>query len=128
LIRKATRVDVPRIMEIRAAVRENKLRDPSRVTVEDVYWFIDNPGIFVWEEDGGIVGFSAADQRSGSIFALRGRGIGRVLFERACNVLIDAGCPRMWLTTWPGTRAERFYRKAGWRVTGIDDGNLVFEK
>jgi hypothetical protein len=57
LIRKATRVDVPRIMEIRAAVRENKLRDPSRVTVEDVYWFIDNPGIFVWEEDGGIVGF-----------------------------------------------------------------------
>ena len=57
-------------MEIRAAVRENKLRDPSRVTVEDVYWFIDNPGIFVWEEDGGIVGFSAADQRNGSIFAL----------------------------------------------------------
>jgi hypothetical protein len=48
LIRKATRVDVPRIMEIRAAVRENKLRDPSRVTVEDVHWFIDNPGIFVW--------------------------------------------------------------------------------
>ena len=101
-------------MEIRAAVRENKLRDPSRVTVEDVYWFIDNPGIFVWEEDGGIVGFSAADQRNGSIFALfvdeayEGRGIGRVLFERACNVLIDAGCPRMWLTTWPGTRAERF--------------------
>jgi GNAT superfamily N-acetyltransferase len=134
LIRKATRVDVPRIMEIRAAVRENKLRDPSRVTVEDVYWFIDNPGIFVWEEDGGIVGFSAADQRNGSIFALfvdeayEGRGIGRVLFERACNVLIDAGCPRMWLTTWPGTRAEQFYRKAGWRVTGIDDGNLVFEK
>jgi hypothetical protein len=69
LIRKATRVDVPRIMEIRAAVRENKLRDPSRVTVEDVYWFIDNPGIFVWEGDGGIVGFSAADPRNGSIFA-----------------------------------------------------------
>jgi hypothetical protein len=27
-----------------------------------------------------------------------------------CNVLIETGCPRMWLTTWPGTRAERFYR------------------
>ena len=121
-------------MEIRAAVRENKLRDPSRVTVEDVYWFIDNPGTFVWEEDGGIVGFSAADPRNGGIFALfvdeayEGRGIGRVLFEHACNVLINAGCPRMWLTTWPGTRAEQFYRKAGWRVTGIDDGNLVFER
>jgi GNAT superfamily N-acetyltransferase len=134
LIRKATRADVPRIMEIRAAVRENKLRDPSRVTVEDVHWFIDNPGIFAWEEEGRIVGFSAGDPRDGSIFALfvdegyERRGIGRALFERACNVLTNAGCRRMWLTTWPGTRAEQFYRKAGWRVSGIDDGNLVFEK
>lgn len=121
-------------MEIRAAVRENRLRDPSRVTVEDVCWFVDSPGIFVWEEGGRMVGFSAADPRDGSIFALfveeayEGRGIGQALFERACKVLIDAGCPRIWLTTWPGTRAEQFYRKAGWRVTGIDDGNLVFEK
>ena len=36
MIRKATRLDIPRIMEIRAGVRENKLRDPSRVTIEDV--------------------------------------------------------------------------------------------
>ena len=133
MIRKAVRDDIPRIVEIRAAVRENRLRDPSRVTVEDICWFIDNPGIFVWVEDGEIVGFSAADPRDGSIFALfmdeayEGRGIARALFERACKVLIDAGCSRMWLTTWPGTRAEQFYRKAGWRVTGTDDGNLVFE-
>jgi hypothetical protein len=25
-------------------------------------------------------------------------------------------------------RAERFYRSAGWQVTGTDDGNLVFER
>ena len=134
MIRKATRVDIPRIVEIRAAVRENKLRDPSRVTIEHICWFIDNPGIFVWVEDNKVVGFSAADPRDGSIFALfmdeayEGRGIARVLFERACNVLKDAECPRMWLTTWPGTRAEQFYRKAGWHVTGMNDGNLVFEK
>ena len=134
MIRKATRVDIPRIVEIRAAVRENKLRDPSRVTIEDICWFIDNPGIFVSVEDNNVVGFSAADPRDGSIFALfmdeayEGRGIARALFERACSVLIDAGCPRMWLTTWPGTRAEQFYRKSGWRVTGMSDGNLVFEK
>ena len=47
-----------------------------------------------------------------------GRGIAQALFGRACNVLTDAGCRRMWLTTWPGTRAERFYRKAGWRMIG----------
>jgi GNAT superfamily N-acetyltransferase len=134
LIRKATRADIPRIMEIRAAVRENRLRDPSRVKVEDVCWYVDNPGLFVWVEDRRIVGFSAADPRNGNIFALfveeahEGRGIGRALFERACEVLIDARCPRMWLTTWPGTRAEGFYRKAGWQVTGTDDGNLVFER
>ena len=40
MIRKATRLDIPRIMEIRAGVRENKLRDPSRVTIEDVCWFV----------------------------------------------------------------------------------------
>jgi GNAT superfamily N-acetyltransferase len=134
MIRKATRDDVPRIMEIRAGVRENRLRDPSRVTMEDVFGFVDNPGIFLWEEDGSIVGFSAGDPRNGNIFALfveeryERRGIGKALFERACQVLVDAGCPRMWLTTWPGTRAESFYRAAGWRVTGVSNGNLVFEK
>jgi GNAT superfamily N-acetyltransferase len=134
LIRKATKAEIARIMEIRAGVRENGLRDPSRVKVEDVCWLVDNPGLFVVEEDGMIVGFSAADPRNGNIVALfveeahEGRGVGRALFERACNVLIEAGCPRMWLTTWPGTRAERFYRDAGWRITGTDDGNLVLEK
>jgi len=133
LIRRATATDIPRIMEIRAAVRENRLRDPSRVTVEHVMWFVDHAGIFAWEEDGKIVGFSGADPRNGSIFALfvehtyEGRGIGRALFARACDVLIGAGCDRIWLTTAPGTRAERFYRKAGWRVTGIEDDDLVFE-
>jgi GNAT superfamily N-acetyltransferase len=134
VIRKAVTADIPRIMEIRAGVRENVLRDPSRVTLADYAWFVDNPGIFVWVEDSWIVAFSAADPRNGNIWALfveegyEGCGIGRALFERACNVLDAAGCARMWLTTWPGTRAERFYRRAGWHVTGNDDGNLVFER
>jgi GNAT superfamily N-acetyltransferase len=134
VIRKANREDIPRIMEIRAQVRENRLRDPSRVKIQDVVWFVDNPGIFVWEEGGKVVGFSAADPRNGNIFALfverayEGRGIGRALFGRACEVLNEAGCPRMWLTTWPSTRAEHFYHRAGWRVTGTEDGNLVFER
>ena len=133
VIRNADRADIPRLKEIRDTVRENRLRDPSRVTMDHYRWFIDNPGIFVWEENGKIVGFSAADPRDGNIWALfmdeayEGRGIGRALFEYACDVLRGAGCSRMWLTTWPGTRAERFYRKAGWRVVGMEDGNLIFE-
>jgi GNAT superfamily N-acetyltransferase len=134
MIRNARRADIPRLKEIRDTVRENKLGDPSRVTIDHYHWFIDNPGIFVWEENGEIVGFSAADPRDGNICALfmdeayEGRGIAQALFERACNVLRDAHCSRMWLTTDPGTRAERFYRRAGWRVTGSRNGELVFEK
>ena len=133
-IRKASRDDIPRLKEIRDTVRENKLGDPSRVTIAHYEWFIDNPGIFVWEEDGKIAGFSEADPRDGSICALfmdeayEGRGIAQALFERACDVLRAAGYSRMWLTTDPGTRAERFYRRAGWDVTGVRNGELVFEK
>jgi GNAT superfamily N-acetyltransferase len=134
MIRRADKGDIPRIQEIRNTVRESKLRDPSRVTTEDIVWFIDHPGIFVWEEDGKIVGFSAGDPRDGSIWALfmdeayEGRGIAQALFKRACAVLERAGCARVWLTTWPGTRAEKFYRRAGWRVIGTSEGSLVFEK
>jgi GNAT superfamily N-acetyltransferase len=133
MIRSANESDIPRIVEIRGAVHENRLRDPSRVTIEDLRWFVANPGIFVSEKDGSIVGFSAADPRDGSIFALfvdpafEGRGFGRLLFERACVVLRHAGCERIWLTTSPGTRAERFYLKAGWKVTGVEGDQLVFE-
>ena len=133
MIRNATKADVPRIVEIRAAVRENKLRDPSRVTLDDLLWFIANPGMFVWDEKGVIAGFSAADPRDGSIFALfmdqrfEGRGIAQSLFRRACHVLEAASCKRMWLTTSPGTRAVKFYRKAGWLEVGSSDNQLIFE-
>jgi GNAT superfamily N-acetyltransferase len=133
LIRRATESDIARINEIRDDVRENKLADPTRVTNEDVQWFISNPGIFVWEENGRIAGFSAADPRNGSIWALfmdqayEGRGIARALFDRACAVLRGAGFTRMWLTTEAGTRAEAFYRAAGWKVVGQKDGELLFE-
>ena len=54
-----------RLKEIRSAVHENKLGDPSRVTDEDYAWFTDHPGIWVWEEDSRILGFSAGDTRDG---------------------------------------------------------------
>jgi GNAT superfamily N-acetyltransferase len=133
LIRRATEHDVARIFEIRTNVRENKLDDPAQVTVEDVRSFIADTGMFVWEDAGQVVGFSAPDPRDGSIWALfvdpayEGRGIGRALFERACAVLWQAGYMRLWLTTDRGTRAEAFYRAAGWEVTATSGNELVFE-
>lgn len=132
-IRRALLEERPRISEIRFAVKENRLSDPSRVTDADYVWFSGNPGIWVWEEDGRILGFSAADTRDGSIWALfidpqhEGRGIGRALLAAACDVLRRAGHRTAVLSTDPGTRADRFYRKAGWAAEGIDArGEQVF--
>jgi hypothetical protein len=60
-IRPAQEADIAEIMELRSSVRENRLTDPSRVTSEDVRRFIRDGEIWVWEEGGRILGFSAGD-------------------------------------------------------------------
>ena len=134
MIRRARPEDHARITEIRNSVTENVLSDPSRVTIEHYKWFEQNPGVWLWEEDGRILGFSAADTRDGSIWALfidpahEGRGIGRALFAKACDVLRAAGHATGSLTTEPGSRADRFYQRAGWKVMGTSErGERIFE-
>lgn len=134
MIRVATRADLPRISEIRGTVRENVLSNPAKIT-DTVAYLIDRDGFWVFETDGHIHGFSSADPRDGSIFALfmgpasEGRGIARGLLAAACGHLAAAGHNRVWLTTGAGTRAERFYRQQGWTETGrTPDGEVRFEK
>jgi GNAT superfamily N-acetyltransferase len=131
-IRRARLEERDSISEIRFAVHENKLGDPAAVTDADYRWFTEHPGIWVWEEDGRILGFSAADTRDGTIWALfvdpahDRRGIGRALFEAACDTLRRDGHRTAMLTTDRGTRAERFYRSAGWTVVGTSQkGELI---
>jgi hypothetical protein len=69
-VSKATSGDIPRLVEIRAAERENILSDPNSVTTADIQWFIDKSTIWTWVEDGKIYRFSAGDPRDGTIFAL----------------------------------------------------------
>ena len=133
-IRRAREEDHARVTEIRNTVTENVLGEASRTIVDrDYAWFRDTPGVWVWEEDGEILGFSAADTRDGSIWALfvapghDRRGIGRALFEKALDVLRQHGHRTAWLTTEPGSRAEGFYRAAGWKVIGTSPkGELIF--
>jgi GNAT superfamily N-acetyltransferase len=134
MIRKATRADHQRISEIRLSVRENRLSKPDLVE-STANWIFDNSMFWVWEEDGAIQGFSAADPRDGTIFALfvhpsyERRGIGRALLPPACQVLRDNGHAIAKLTTAAGTRAERFYRLDGWtEIARQDDGQIVFQK
>jgi GNAT superfamily N-acetyltransferase len=134
-VRRARPADIARIMTIRHAVRENRLSDPNSVTAADCAAFIERSEIWVWEEDGLIIGFAAGDTRDGWVWALfvdpnyEGRGIGRVLLMRACSTLRAAGYPLATLSTGEGTRAERFYRGRDWTATGRNHkGEIVFEK
>jgi GNAT superfamily N-acetyltransferase len=134
-IRKAGLADIPRLMKLRAAVRENRHVEPNKVTCEDVADFLESGEIWVWEEGGRILGFSAGDAETGWIWALfvdpghEGRGIGRALLALACRTLVRAGYTTATLTTDPGTRAARFYRRAGWTASGhTEEGEIIFKR
>jgi GNAT superfamily N-acetyltransferase len=136
MIRKATTADGPRITAVRNAVRENRLGQANAARVDETArWIYDNGTFWVWEEDGAVQGFAVADARDGTIFGLfvhpdyEGRGIARALLPLACNDLREAGFSTASLTTDAGTRADRFYRRDGWREIGRqEDGQVIFQK
>lgn len=134
MIRRAILDDIPALMRIRLAVRENTF-NPARVSPADVVWFVEQAPVWVWEEAGAMRGFSAGDPRDGSIWALfvepgfEGRGIGSALLTRACASLAEAGHATATLDTSPGTRAAEFYRRQGWVEGGLDAaGALLFSR
>jgi GNAT superfamily N-acetyltransferase len=125
MIRPARVADIEAMHRIRLAVRENRLAAPSRVGPEDYRCRLDPPAIsLVAESDGGVVGFAVGDADSGSIWALfvdpafEGRGTGRLLHDALVASLFARGLTELHLSTDPGTRAERFYRRAGWQPGG----------
>jgi ribosomal protein S18 acetylase RimI-like enzyme len=134
MIRSASVSDIPRLIEIRGSVRENRLSDPSRVTIADYEWHVAHGPIHIWEENG-IAGFSASDPRDGSIWGLfvdpayEGRGIGQALIAAACRSLAEAGHHGAKLSTAAGTRAERLYVRNGWTAQGFTErGEVIFTK
>lgn len=134
MIREATLHDIPRLQVIRGAVRENVLSNPALVTLADYTAHIVGHGrTWVAEVDGEIVGFSAADGEHATIWALfvdpahEARGHGRPLLDRAVEWLWSRGAALVSLTTSPGTRAERFYRAAGWTSTGTVGREIAFQ-
>ena len=133
-IRVAATDDIVRMHEIRTAVRENRLSSPDRIQPEDYAALLSGNGRgWVYEEDGVLVGFGIADGLRRNIWALfvapafEGQGIGRALLETMTSWLLAQNATPVWLTTAPGTRAERFYRAAGWREAGRENNELRFE-
>ena len=135
VFREAGIDDIPQIQVVRNSVKENMLSDPSLVSDRDCEEFLMERGKgWVCEIDGKIVGFAIADLKEHNIWALflhpdfEKQGIGRTLHDMMLDWYFQQTQQGVWLGTAPGTRAEAFYQKAGWKVTGLHGkGEVKFE-
>ena len=124
--REAGVEDIPQIQIVRHSVKENTLSDPSLVTDKDCEDYIIRRGNgWVCEIEDRIVGFAIVDLRDKNVWALfiqpafEGKGIGRRLHDDMLIWYFNQTNSTIWLGTAPNTRAERFYRRAGWKEIGI---------
>lgn len=133
--REATAEDIPQMQIVRNSVRENRLSDPALVSDKDCEEYITIRGKgWVCEFDNKIVGFSIADLKENNIWALfvhpeyEGKGIGKRLYTAMMDWYFSQTKETVWLGTAPGTRAEEFYKRNGWRVVGTHGkGETKFE-
>jgi GNAT superfamily N-acetyltransferase len=133
--RTATADDVPELHRIRISVRENVLSDPGLITPEEYNEFLTKRGQgWLAEESGQILGFAIVDLKGNNIWALfvhpdaEGRGIGRRLHDIMMDWYFEQTDNAVWLSTAPHSRAETFYRKAGWQENGTyGKGEIRFE-
>lgn len=134
-LRPATLADTAELTRIRLAVRENILSDPAYLTPERYQAMLEVDGRgWLAEIEGRAVGFAVADHSRRNIWALfvdpafERRGIGRALHDTMLAWLFAQSEDTVWLSTDPGTRAERFYRRMGWRDMGATPyGEIRFE-
>ncbi len=127
--------DIPQIQVVRNLVKENRLSDPALVPDSDVEDYITRRGRgWVCEINGQIVGFAIADLVDNNIWALfihpgfEKLGIGKKLHDEMMNWYFSETDKTVWLGTSPKTRAELFYRKAGWKEIGMHGkGEIKFE-
>jgi GNAT superfamily N-acetyltransferase len=134
ILRRACASDIAAMHRVRVSVRENTLSAPNRITESDYMAALEVLGrTWVVEAEGAVVGF-ATGFKNGSIWALfihpahDGRGYGKALLDVVVTWLWSEGFKQIWLTTAPGTRAERFYESQGWQRSGADpDGDERFE-
>jgi GNAT superfamily N-acetyltransferase len=134
-IRVAEIGDIYQIQVVRNLVKENRLSDPAFVPDSDVEDYITRRGKgWVYEIDGEVVGFAIADLVDNNIWALfihpdfERIGIGKKLHDKMMNWYFSQTDKTVWLGTSPKTRAESFYRKAGWKEVGVHGkGEIKFE-
>ncbi len=134
MIRKAIQADIPCIQRIRTAVHENKL-SAKEISYEDIFQAITLTGRgWVSEKDGIIIGFAIGNIQTGNIWALfvdpayEKQGVGKALFKTMVRCLSKQALDKLYLSTEPNTRAEKFYTAAGWtKGNKLSNGEVRFE-
>lgn len=135
IFREALPADIPALHRVRMAVKENVLNNPALVTVADYTEFLTTKGKgWLCAIDEEIVGFAIVDITQRNIWALfihpaaEGKGIGKKLQDMMLDWYFGSSIETLWLGTAPGTRAERFYSKTGWKNMGLQaNGEVRFE-
>ena len=135
IFRTASLEDIPQIQVVRHAVKENRLSNPALVTDADCAEYLTERGKgWVCVVADRVVGFAIADLSGHNIWALfidpeyEGQGIGRRLHDMMLDWYFSQTSEDVWLGTSPGTRAQAFYRKAGWLEIGLrPNGEVRFE-
>ena len=124
--REATISDIPQIQVVRNSVTENTLSNPALVSDEDCADFISRRGKgWVCLYDDKVIGFAIADLVEFNIWALfvqpgfDKKGIGKELHRMMLDWYFSQTSETVWLGTAPNTRAEKFYRSAGWKEVGV---------
>ena len=127
IFREARIEDIKQIQIIRNAVKENILSDPSLVTDQECQEFIMLRGKgWVCEIENQIIGFAIADLKENNIWALfldpkfEKKGIGKELHKIMLDWYFTKTENTVWLGTEFNTRAEQFYRMAGWKEVGLN--------
>jgi GNAT superfamily N-acetyltransferase len=134
VLRPATRGDIAQIQRVRHAVRENRLTF-GVIGDDEVLAHLEQLGRgWVIEVDGTIRAFAIGNKRNANVWALfveqghEQRGHGRRLHDTMMAWFWAEGVPRVWLSTGARTRAEAFYRAAGWVDVGLTPhGEVRFE-
>ena len=135
IFREAQVSDIQQMQIVRHSVKENILSNPALVTDKDCEEFITVRGKgWVCEINGNVVGFSIADIKENNVWALfvhpehEAKGIGKRLQKEMLDWYFSQTKEKIWLSTAPGSRAEKFYRLNGWVEAGIHGkGEIKFE-
>lgn len=135
MIRVATIADIKQIQLVRHSVTENVLSDPGLVTDDDCKTFLTERGQgWVYVIDNKVVGFSIVDVIDHNVWALfihpayEKKGIGKKLHWVMLDWYFKQTDITLWLGTSPNTRAENFYKIAGWKAVGLHaDDEIKFE-